>query len=133
MSQNVMSQNNDKNNDKRLANLIPMKPGETRNPNGRPKGQRNYATIYREALAKIAKAENMTADELETMLEETGIKQSLKGNFAFWKDIRDRIHGKAVERTQVEVTLPKPILGGLAHGLYGNHSNQEDSETREED
>jgi hypothetical protein len=76
----------------------PMKKGETLNPNGRPKGQRNYATIYREALFNIARANNKTAEEIETMLEEVGLKQGLKGNFAFWKDVRDRIHGTAVQR-----------------------------------
>ena len=93
-----MAQNKGKN--KGHDNLIPIKKGETRNPNGRPKGQRNYATIYREALTKIAEANDKTPEEIETMMEEVGLKQGLKGNFAFWKDIRDRIHGKAQE-TQV--------------------------------
>jgi hypothetical protein len=87
-------------------NLRPCKPGETHNPNGRPKGQRNYATIYREALKKIAIANEKTPEELEEMLEETGLKQALKGNFHFWKDIRDRIHGKAPEKqTTVNVNV----------------------------
>lgn len=64
---------------------------------GRPMGQRNYATIYREALTKIANANGKTAEEIETMMEEVGLKQALKGNVAFWKDIRDRIHGKPVQ------------------------------------
>lgn len=79
------------------SNLIPLKKGHTANPNGRPKGQRNYATIYREALMKIALANDKTPEDIETMLEETGLKNALKGNFAFWKDIRDRIHGKPVQ------------------------------------
>ena len=83
---------------KGYANLIPCKPGETHNPNGRPKGQRNYATIYREALIKIAAANDKTPEEIETMLEEVGIKQGLKGNFQFWKDIRDRLHGTVTQR-----------------------------------
>lgn len=90
-----MAENKGKN--KGHANLIPIKKGETRNPNGRPKGQRNYATIYREALIKIAEANDKTPEEIETMMEEAGLKQALKGNFQFWKDIRDRVHGKAPE------------------------------------
>ena len=94
----------------------PMKKGETINPNGRPKGQRNYATIYREALLKIAEANDKTPEEIETMMEEMGMKNALKGNFAFWKDIRDRIHGKAQEHIDhtgviqiegVEITIRK--------------------------
>lgn len=79
----------------REKNLIPFKDGKSGNPNGRPKGQRNYATIYREALKNIAKANNKTPEEIEEMLEVTGLKKALKGDFNFWKDVRDRIHGKA--------------------------------------
>ena len=74
----------------------------TPNPNGRPVGQRNYATIYREALIRIAEANDKTPEEIETMMEEVGMKQGLKGNFAFWKDIRDRIHGKAQENVKIQ-------------------------------
>ena len=85
-----MSKNSERN---RESNLKPFVKGETGNPNGRPKGQRNYATIYREALIRIADANGKTPEEIETMMEEVGMKQALKGNHAFWKDIRDRIHG----------------------------------------
>lgn len=81
--------------------LIPLKKGQTANPNGRPLGQRNYSTIYREALIKIANANDKTPEEIETMMEEVGLKQGLKGNFAFWKDIRDRVHGKAQENLKM--------------------------------
>lgn len=90
-----MAKNSGKN--KGIENLKPFKKGQSGNPNGRPKGQRNYLTIYREALEKIADANDKTPEEIETMLEEMGIKHALKGNFAFWKDIRDRVHGKAIQ------------------------------------
>lgn len=75
------------------SNLTPGGPG-------RPKGQKNYSTLYREALIKIATTEGITADELEIELEEVGIKKAMKGDFKFWQDIRDRVHGKAVVRTE---------------------------------
>ena len=81
--------------DKRLKNL------KTDAGPGRPKGQRNYATIYREALINIGKANNKTPEEIETMMEEVGMKQGLKGNFSFWKDIRDRVHGQATQKTDM--------------------------------
>lgn len=90
-----MGENNERNNVRpQNKNLLPpMKKGETRNPNGRPLGQRNYATIYRAALENIAKANNKSPEEIETLMEEVGLKNALKGNHAFWKDVRDRIHG----------------------------------------
>lgn len=36
-------------------NLKPAKPGEVRNPNGKPKGKRNRATIAKELLTIMAK------------------------------------------------------------------------------
>ena len=44
--------------------LIPVKPGEVRNPKGKPKGTRNRATIYREVLDIAAKANGITIDTL---------------------------------------------------------------------
>lgn len=87
-----------RNTGKNTAGLIPWKEGDpSPNPSGRPKGQRNYATIYRAALLNIAKANDKTPEEIEEMLEVTGLKKALKGDFAFWKDVRDRIHGKPVQ------------------------------------
>jgi len=78
-----------------IANLKPCKPGETHNPNGRPLGQRNYATIYREALRKIGETKGMTSDQVEEELLETGLGKALKGDFNFYRDTFDRTHGKA--------------------------------------
>lgn len=75
-------------------NLRPCKPGETHNPNGRPKGQRNYATIYREALRKIGETKDMTPEEVEDLLARSGLHKALKGDYKFYEDTMNRIHGK---------------------------------------
>lgn len=72
----------------------PWKKGECPNPNGRPNGQRNYATIYREAMEKIAKSQNMTFEEMENLLIQSGLTKALKGDFKFYQDVMDRVHGK---------------------------------------
>jgi len=95
------------------ANLKPpYKKGESGNPNGRPKGQRNYATIYRAALEKIAEANDKTPEEIEEMMEQAGLKKALAGDFAFQKDIKDRLHGKADQHIDhnVEGTLKTIII-----------------------
>lgn|SRR3990167_875455 len=76
------------------GNLIPPVKGERRNPNGRPNGQRNYATIYREALRKIGETQDMTPEQIEELIEQVGLKKALQGDFKFFEDIRSRIHGK---------------------------------------
>lgn len=65
---------------------------------GRPAGQRNYATIYREALIKLGKINNKTPDELETELIASGFA-SAKKDYRFYKDVLDRIHGTAIQKS----------------------------------
>ena len=93
-----MAQNKGKN--KGHDNLIPCKPGETHNPNGRPVGQRNYATIYKEALIKLGTLNGKTPEELETELIASGFAHAKK-DFRFYKDVLDRIHGTPLQRTDV--------------------------------
>lgn len=79
---------------KRLANLTPGGPG-------RPKGQRNYATIYREALIKLASMNDMEPEQMETDILLKGLASARKGDYRFWKDIHDRLHGKAKDNLDV--------------------------------
>ena len=81
--------------------LKPIKKGERLNPNGRPLGQKNYATIYKEALIKLAKVKNITPDQLEADLVLKGILLARGGDYRFYKDVMDRIHGTAVQRSDI--------------------------------
>jgi len=83
------------------GNLIPLKKGQTANPNGRPLGQKNYATLYREALIKLAKSEGTTPDELELEILSKGIRSAKSGDYRFYKDLQDRLHGTAIQKTDV--------------------------------
>lgn len=76
-----------------IENLTPWQPGQSGNPSGRPKGQRNYTTIFHEALVKIGESQDMTPDEVEDMLMRSGLTRALKGDYRFFKDIMDRVHG----------------------------------------
>lgn len=102
-----MTENNDKNKERpQNKNLMPpMKKGETRNPNGRPKGQKNYKTLYREALIKIGESKGMTADEIEQELHKTGINRAMRGDATFYKDVMNRVHGKPVQPVEQTVDL----------------------------
>lgn len=75
----------------------PMKKGETLNPNGRPKGQRNYATIYREALIKLAALNDITPEAIEDDMIKMAVTKARKGDPIFYKDVMDRIHGKPAQ------------------------------------
>lgn len=88
----------------------PMKKGETLNPNGRPKGKKNFATIYREALEHLAKLNNTTADALETEMYANALKKARAGDFAFYRDTLDRLHGKPVQTITGDETNPIHIV-----------------------
>lgn len=89
--------------------MPPMKKGETRNPNGRPAGQRNYATIYKEALRKIAETQNMTPEQLEEIMVQSGLKNAIKGDYKFYQDTLDRLHGKPKQSPDDPGSADNPI------------------------
>lgn len=95
--------NTDKITDKRLKNLKPAwKEGDpSPNPSGRPKGQRDYATIYREALIKLATLNDKTEEEIENEILSNALLSARKGDFRFYKDILDRLYGTPVSRTEL--------------------------------
>ena len=78
----------------------PFRKGKSGNPKGRPLGQRDYATIYKEALRKLAEAKDMTPEELEDFLHQSGLANAFK-DFRFYKDTLDRLHGKPIEKTDL--------------------------------
>lgn len=72
---------------------------------GRPLGQKNYATLYKEALVKIAKLNGREPDDIEMDIINRGLEQARKGNFLFYKDILDRLHGKPMQNIKADVSL----------------------------
>lgn len=94
-------------NSKKTAKVrgTPFEKGESGNPNGRPLGQRNYATIYREALIKLATLNDKSPEELENEILSSGILNARKGDYRFYKDILDRLHGTPVQRQEIDGNL----------------------------
>lgn len=97
---------------KKEDNLIPFKPGQTGNPNGRPKGRKNFATLYREAIEKIAATTGMEPDAFELEIIEQALRKARNGDIAFYRDTMDRLHGKAESKSEVSLTgdSTKPLL-----------------------
>ena len=119
-----MGEKQNKGNNKGHDNLIPIKKGERLNPNGRPKGQRNYSTIYREAIEKIAQSKGQTADQFEIEMAEQAIRKGFNGDARFYTDTMDRVHGKAQQHVDIKsdgVALPTPILTVTKDEDKGEH------------
>lgn len=79
----------------------PWKDGQSGNPNGRPKGRRNFSTIFYDALEKLAEKNGIPADQLETEIVEKALLSARKGDHKFYKDLMDRLHGQATQNTDV--------------------------------
>lgn len=131
-----MEENTGLNTDKRLDNLKPAwKKGDpSPNPAGRPKGRKNFSTLYYEALEHLARLNNTTADALELEMHANALKKARAGDFAFYRDTLDRLHGKPQERVNMSVEYPQPLLGGqsIVNGNTTNNSNEEVTEPQEE-
>ena len=77
-------------------NLKPCKPGETHNPNGRPKGVRNWDVVMRELF------ETGEFDQAE-MLKVFYKKAFEEGDQKAMDYITERMDGKAKERINISV------------------------------
>lgn len=95
------------------------KKGQSGNPARRPKGSRNYKTLFREAYMAIAKDLRLGKDPDVLLVEilKRGIKEALKGNYPFYKDIMDRMFGKPGE--EIKVNLREERLAKLEEGIVG--------------
>jgi len=91
--------------------LKPAKPGEIRNPKGKPKGTKNMATVIREILdTKLTLKEHpitkkagvkMTVREMITLAM---VKEAQQGNVSAYKELTDRLEGKVKDKLDLEVS-----------------------------
>jgi hypothetical protein len=66
----------------------------TANPAGRPKGVKNFKTIFEEAVKKIAKEKDLDPDSVEIDLVIRAISSARGGDYKYYKDLFDRIYGQ---------------------------------------
>ncbi len=78
-----------------------LKKGVVLNPNGRPKGSESFATKWYRMVEKIADSNNITPDQVEEELLKVGYKRAKDGDYSFYRDAMDRIHGKPLQKTDL--------------------------------
>jgi hypothetical protein len=98
-----------------------------RNTDGRPEGRKNFGTIWKMFIEKVALDNDMTPEGVEAHLVSVGFIQAQKGNVAFWNSILDRVYGRAtfpIDHTgEVEVKGAKELAEAVQAIL------EEDDET----
>jgi Family of unknown function (DUF5681) len=75
-----------------LANLRPWRPGQSGNPQGRPKKLITEAT--REWLAKVDESTGLTNAQ---MVAKAQVEQAIKGETAAYNAVADRTEGKVIQ------------------------------------
>lgn len=83
------------------------------NRNGRPEGRKNFGTIWKMFIEKVALDNGLTPEGVEAHLVSIGFNQAQRGNVAFWNSILDRVYGRAtfpIDHTgEVEVKGAKEL------------------------
>lgn len=90
-----------------------FKPGQSGNPNGRPKGVRNFGTLFDEAVRKIVKEKKLPIDDPEIEMVTRAVIEALKGNYMFYRDTMDRKYGRPKEQTDI-TSGGEPIQFGVS-------------------
>ena len=72
-----------------LANLRPFKPGQSGNPNGKPKKRMTEALLKKLVLKR--------ANDLAEAL----LREAQAGNVAAWKEAADRTEGRVAEKIEI--------------------------------
>ena len=75
--------------------------GVSGNPAGKPKGTESFATKWYRMVEKIADSNDITPDQVEEELLKVGYKRAKDGDYSFYRDAMDRIHGKPEQRTDI--------------------------------
>lgn len=102
---------------KRLANLIPFKEGESGNPAGRPKGSKNLSTILKEMLSEEIEVNidgEKTKKKFADIIVRKLVKKAHDGDLRAIQEIFDRTEGKAKQEVngdfqhKLEITWNEP-------------------------
>jgi hypothetical protein len=87
--------------------------GVSGNPGGKTEGTLSFKTKWFNFIEKVAKQNDITPDEVDEQLLAVAFKQAKDANYPFYRDIQDRVHGKASESMDV-TSGGKPIVINVA-------------------
>lgn len=74
-----------------------FRPGVSGNPAGKPAGKKSYETEMNEAIEEYAKLNGMTPEQVKIRIYMRGAGEALKGEYSFFRDYMDRVHGKPMQ------------------------------------
>src|ERR1039457_6178817 len=69
-------------------------PGVVLNPDGKKAGTLDFKTKWFNFIEKVAKQNDITPDEVDEQLLAVAFKRAKDGDYQFYRDTQDRVHGK---------------------------------------
>ena len=78
---------------------------------GRPLGsykEKSFLDWYKEICEEVAKENGKSVEWAQKMVYKVGYKKSVEGNYSFYKDMLDRLHGKPEEHLDL-TTKGEPL------------------------
>jgi len=90
---------------------------------GRPKGSRDFKTVFNEALKKIAKAKDLDPQSVEVQMVVRAVIEAMGGDFNYFKYLSDRNYGKIKNNFEGEINV-----NGIQFKLV---TNKEDADSGE--
>jgi hypothetical protein len=86
-------------------NLIPAKPGECRNPTGRPKGSVSLLTRIKKKLREKVKEGPHAGRRYADLAADAYVKACIQGEYKHLKELLDRDEGSPEGKLTIKVVL----------------------------
>lgn len=114
-------------------NIIPPKKGERRNPNGRPKGSKNRATVLKKWISISAKIKHPENDStikgtMEDKVNLALLTKALTGDVQAIKEINDTLYGKIPDKNELSGTGGKDLNPYIVIELIDSSDKVENEE-----
>ena len=96
-----------------IPNAVQFQKGQSGNPNGRPKGRQDNATILKKYLNTILKSKDLTGADIEVpawdIMNMRMIAEAIEGNTTAYNAIIDRIEGKPKQSVDSTINTGKNL------------------------
>ena len=102
--------------------------GVSGNPEGKTAGTLDFKTQWFNFIEKVAKQNNLLPEDIDNEIFAMVLKEMRKGNFQFYKDTKDRLHGKAAQPFEGGDSS-KPIIIKVAEEIAKRDGIQTDEST----
>mgnify|MGYP006055707927 CR=1 FL=1 len=100
---------------------------------GRPNGSLDFKTKFYKVIDKLAEQNNLTPEEVEEQILLVGYKKAKDGDYSFYRDLMDRIHGRPVQKQELTGANGKELPTPILNYVFSNNEPKQNSSDAKED